>query len=127
MYVGDDGFAFLQVGGSEPVERQHDERRTDETEKQKQRHKMRNSTFGALTGSFKSEDCTEKQLTILLILIFETYFSFSFFNHLPRLTSFSARLPTKYYFATIKNPPAHSYFDLFTAHEYRASDMTSEK
>lgn len=31
MYVGDDRFALLQVGGSEPVQGQHDERRTYET------------------------------------------------------------------------------------------------
>lgn len=30
MYVGDDGLALLQVGGSEAVHRQHDEGRTDE-------------------------------------------------------------------------------------------------
>lgn len=32
MHVGDDGFALLQVGGSEPVDGQHDEGRTDEAE-----------------------------------------------------------------------------------------------
>lgn len=32
MYVGDDGFALFQVRCSEAVDRQHDERRTDETE-----------------------------------------------------------------------------------------------
>lgn len=30
MYVGDDRFALLQVGGSESVDREHDEGRTDE-------------------------------------------------------------------------------------------------
>lgn len=33
MDVGGDRFAFLQVGGSEPVDRQHDEGRTDEAER----------------------------------------------------------------------------------------------
>lgn len=32
VYVGDDSFALLQVGGSEAVHRQHDERRADEAE-----------------------------------------------------------------------------------------------
>ena len=32
MDVRRDRFAFLQVGGSEPVHRQHDEGRTDEAE-----------------------------------------------------------------------------------------------
>lgn len=31
MYVGDDRFALLQVGGSEPIQGQHDEGRTYET------------------------------------------------------------------------------------------------
>lgn len=36
MYVGGDRFALLQVGGSEPVDRQHDEGRTDEAEQNKE-------------------------------------------------------------------------------------------
>lgn len=35
MKVWDDRLVLLQVGGSEPIEREHDERRTDEAEKHK--------------------------------------------------------------------------------------------
>lgn len=37
MDVGDDRFALLHVGGSEAVDREHDERRTDEAEKDKKK------------------------------------------------------------------------------------------
>ncbi len=36
MYVGGNRFALLQVGSSEPVNRQHDEGRTDEAEQNKE-------------------------------------------------------------------------------------------
>lgn len=35
MKVWDDRLVLLQVGGSEPIKREHDERRTDEAEKHK--------------------------------------------------------------------------------------------
>lgn len=35
MKVWDDRLVLLQIGGSEPIEREHDERRTDEAEKHK--------------------------------------------------------------------------------------------
>lgn len=52
MHVGDDRFALLQIGGSEPVNRQHDEGRTDEAEE----HKDDKNTCGGsgpLKGNFR--------------------------------------------------------------------------
>ena len=64
VYVGDDRFAFLQVGSSEPIERQHDERRTDETEKHKNhKNEKKKLSFRALMGNFKFDDWTEKEQT----------------------------------------------------------------
>ena len=55
MYVGDDGLALLQVGGSEAVDWQHDERRTDEAARSdiKNTHRV---TFTSRVGDVEATD-----------------------------------------------------------------------
>lgn len=62
MYVGGDGVSFLQVGCSEPVDRQHDEGRTDEAEQKDAKTKFTK----ALKLFSESNRRTPKSLILLV-------------------------------------------------------------